>query len=134
MSDEDQVGYGKPPRHTRFRKGRSGNPRGRPKGSKNLKTDLLEELSEPIPVRDPGRSRRVSKQRAVIKTLTARALQGNMHALAQLLNLTLRVIGSDGVAQSQDEQLTPEEREVLALALARLGLGRDDPETDGGAS
>ncbi len=41
-----EVGYGKPPRHTRFQPGRSGNPRGRPKDTKNLKTDLIEELAE----------------------------------------------------------------------------------------
>lgn len=43
----DEIGYKKPPRHTRFRKGQSGNPKGRPKGTQNLKTDLAEELSEP---------------------------------------------------------------------------------------
>ncbi len=40
------VGYRKPPKHTRFKPGQSGNPRGRPKGTKNLKTDLIEELGE----------------------------------------------------------------------------------------
>jgi Family of unknown function (DUF5681) len=43
-----EVGYGKPPRHTRFKKGQSGNPRGRPNGSKNLSTLLSETLSEPV--------------------------------------------------------------------------------------
>ena len=43
-----EVGYGKPPKHTRFQPGQSGNPRGRPKGTKNLKTDLEEELSERV--------------------------------------------------------------------------------------
>jgi hypothetical protein len=40
------VGHAKPPKHTRFQPGQSGNPRGRPKGTKNLKTDLIEELGE----------------------------------------------------------------------------------------
>jgi hypothetical protein len=131
MSDEDKIGYGRPPRHTRFRKGRSGNPKGRPKGVKNLKTDLLEELAEPISIRDQGRSRSFSKQRALIKSLIARALQGNMAAFAQLVTLMMRVIGPEAVPDSQEEPLTPEEQEVLRLALARLGSGPDKPEGDG---
>ena len=46
-----EVGYRKPPKHTRFKPGQSGNLRGRPKGTKNLKTDLMEELGEKILIR-----------------------------------------------------------------------------------
>jgi hypothetical protein len=49
-----EAGYGKPPRHTRFKKGQSGNPRGRPKGSKNLTTLLTEALNEPVIVAENG--------------------------------------------------------------------------------
>jgi hypothetical protein len=47
-----QVGYGKPPKHTQFKLGESGNPQGRSKGTKNLKTDLAEELCEKIVVHE----------------------------------------------------------------------------------
>jgi hypothetical protein len=47
--DGNGVGYGRPPEHTRFRKGHSGNPKGRPKGTRNLLTDVQEELAERIP-------------------------------------------------------------------------------------
>ena len=71
-----KVGYGKLPKATQFKRGRSGNPKGRAKDSRNLATDLAAELGEQITVREDGRSRRISKQRALIKSLMARALPG----------------------------------------------------------
>jgi len=53
MSDEYEVGFGKPPKDTQFKPGQSGNTAGRPKGSKNLKADLLEELSEMMKISEP---------------------------------------------------------------------------------
>src|SRR5262245_66067928 len=87
-----KIGYGKPPKHTQFKKGKSGNPRGRPRGSLNLSTDLAGELSEQITLREGGRSRRVSKQRALIKSLLAKALQGDVRATTAVLALYALVI------------------------------------------
>ena len=69
---KNRVGYGNPPVHARFKPGQSGNPKGRPKGTANLSTDLRVELSEQVDVREGSRDLRVSKQRAMLKALVAR--------------------------------------------------------------
>ena len=71
MSEEYEagaVGYKHPPREHQFRRGQSGNPSGRPKGARNFKSELREELGELVTIRDGERDIRVSKQRALIKT------------------------------------------------------------------
>lgn len=63
--DDDSVGYGRPPKATRFAKGTSGNPSGRPRGSRDLRADLQDELAELISVNDEaGGPQRITKQRA----------------------------------------------------------------------
>ena len=78
-SDEkrnDEVGYRKPPRRTRFRKGQSGNPRGRPSGAKNLSTMLSEALNERVIVAENGRRRKITKRKAIITQVVNRAAKG----------------------------------------------------------
>ena len=113
-----EVGYGRPPKATQFKPGRSGNPRGRPKGSRNLATDLSAELGELITVREDGRSRRISKQRALIKSLMARALQGDVRATAAVLALYARVITDP--ADDADNDIQADELQILRRFAPRL--------------
>jgi hypothetical protein len=71
-----EVGYGKPPRRTRFRKGQSGNPCGRPNGAKNLSTLLREELNERVIVVENGRRRKITKRKVIIMQVVNRAAKG----------------------------------------------------------
>ncbi len=134
MPADYEVGYGRPPSRTRFQKGRSGNPKGRPKGARNLATDLAEELGEVIEVRENGTVRRISKQRAMLKSLAAQTLKGNARATAQLFSLAVRLLG-DGADAAEAAPLSAEEAEVMAGFEARLRqrLRREqDAENPGG--
>ena len=113
-------GYGKPPEHSRFKKGKSGNPKGRPKGSRNLKTDLTEELQEKILVREGDNPVRISKQRAIVKTLVAKTLKGDARITNTFVNLVLRALDLEGEVAALDEPLDADEQETLAALEERL--------------
>jgi hypothetical protein len=81
-----EVGYGKPPRHTRFAKGQSGNPRGRPCGAKNFTTLLQEALDEPVTVTENGGRRKVSKRQAIVTQLVNRSATADFRAIKILLD------------------------------------------------
>jgi hypothetical protein len=134
MSDESnyEVGYKKPPKHTQFTTGDC--PRrwrtGRPKGSRNLKTDLKEALSARIPIREGGRTRRISAQQALLKRLLAKALSGDVRAIERLIELALRLLPED--APEGAAPPTAEEAEILARFIEeiRRRQGDADPAPD----
>jgi hypothetical protein len=90
MSKTYDVGYGKPPTATKFSKGQSGNPKGRKKGSRNLKTDLLHELHDHVTISERGKSRKLTKQQALLKRLMAQALSGDLKAASLVLQLSMQ--------------------------------------------
>ena len=100
-----EVGYKKPPRHSQFKPGQSGNPKGRPKRTKNLKTDLREDISETVSVIENGSSRVVSKQRAIVKRTVAKALGGDARATEQIIKLIIMHFSSEEGEQDLVELL-----------------------------
>lgn len=119
MPADYEVGYGRPPSHTRFQKGRSDNPRGRPKGARNFGTELQEALGQTVLVREGGVARRVTRRGAVVLSLLAKALKGDVRAAALLIAAEQR---ADAAKQGapDDEALSAEEAEVMAGFEARL--------------
>jgi Family of unknown function (DUF5681) len=108
-TDSAPVGYKQPPTHLQFQPGQSGNPNGRPKGTRNFKSDLRDELSETISFREGNREVSISKQRALIKRLVASAIDGDARSIATLMSFCARAFGED----NDDQQQAPEDREIV---------------------
>ena len=107
------VGYMKPPKHTQFRKGQSGNPKGRPSGAKNLKTELEEELREMIIVREGDSRKPVSKQRALLKSMMAKAVQGDTRAATLIANMVYRLLSENEPQPSDADALGDDDLAIL---------------------
>jgi hypothetical protein len=127
MSDDNkkyQVGYKKPPIQSQFKPGQSGNPNGRKKGNKNLKTELQDELYEKISIREGGRLLNVSKQRALLKAMTAKALQGDTRAANVILNLIMRMVSQDN-DKNWEIDLTKADQDILKKFEGKILMAND---------
>jgi hypothetical protein len=102
MSDKYEVGYGRPPLHGRFKPGQSGNPKGRPKGSRNLATELMEILSETATVTEGGRKRKVPRLRALMLKLVAQAFSGNMAAFRLVIEQVAAITPPEPANNNED--------------------------------
>jgi hypothetical protein len=122
-SDEKKynVGYRKPPKHTQFKRGKSGNPAGRPKGTRNLSTDLADELAERIAINEGGRRRTISKQRALVKQIMAKALRGEVRAATVIIGLVERLFGSP-VDVDASAAVTDQDKAIVSDFLRRHGI------------
>lgn len=126
-----QIGYGKPPKQTRFKAGQSGNPRGRPSGTRNLKTDLAEELAERIAINEGGRRQAVSKQRGMLKQLMAQALNGDVRAASTVIGLVERLLDARADAD-MSAAVTAQDEAIVADFLRRHGVAEQSlTKTDG---
>jgi hypothetical protein len=81
------VGYKRPPVHTRFKPGQSGNPAGRAKGSQNLQTLFDKILKERVSLREGGEVRKISKAEVILRGLVVGAMKGDQRNLMTLFRL-----------------------------------------------
>jgi hypothetical protein len=120
MAERDYaVGRGRPPKHSRFRKGQSGNPAGRPRGSRDLRATLLDELSSQVRATENGRPVRVSKSQLVMKSLIAKVVGGDMRAAGLVLNLILSLERTSATAAAGDGPALDADDAAIVAAFAR---------------
>src|SRR6266568_591803 len=115
---EYAVNYRKPPLHTRFKKGQSGNPRGRP--AKNLPALVVAALNEPVYVTTNGRRRRITKREAVVAQLVNKSASADLRATKMLIDVMKDIEKRAGAAPPGETSLTPADEEVIAQFVARL--------------
>jgi len=124
-----EIGFGKPPKHSRFRKGLSGNPKGRPKGRRNLATVLERTLQEKVVINENGVRRTVTKLEAAVKQLVNKAAAGDLAALRQLAALVPQSV-NEGVEMRTDE-LADADLEIMKGVLKRFeGCAKGDDLED----
>ena len=124
---EAPVGYRNPPKHSRFRKGQSGNPAGRPRGAKGLKRLVRENLLAKVPIRTEAGTKRVTRIEAIILKQLEQAGKGNQRAAIQLMSLY------DAAVPDQPETNRHEASEPLSDAdEAILAMFRDEILRDKG--
>src|SRR5262249_30614297 len=115
------VGYARPPIASRFKPGKSGNPHGRPRNSRNLKTIIQSALAAPVGLREGARKRSGSKLEGIGLKQVERALKGNEKAALAALKMAAQV-GLLEVPEGAAELLTlsPSEQEMVnELVLQR---------------
>lgn len=126
-----EVGYKKPPKQSRWKKGQSGNPKGRAKGSKDFKTDVREVLKTPVRVHQDGTSRTMSSQRAGLEKLRQNALAGkNEKALAQFLALGAQYNNEEFGDQMGSRSAADEAIVENLKARLRHQIEREDTDDD----
>ena len=128
-TNEQEVGYGKPPMHTRFRKGQSGNPGGRPRGMTAGKATALKEAYRPVNVREGDKVITLPAIQAVLRCQVALAAKGNgpaQRALIEAIQAIEREIAAHAVARESDQAKTPalSDLEVARRIAFALELGR----------
>jgi hypothetical protein len=105
-----EIGYRRPPPSGRFKKGSTGNPKGRPKGAKNFLTLLEQELAQTITVTENGKKKAVSRLQAMVKRLVTGALQGDQKSLLTLVEILRR---TGGFEPDEGHGLLPENYESI---------------------
>ena len=124
-----EVGYGKPPPRGQFQKGHSGNPKGRPKGAKNLSTIVNRALNERVTVKENGKQRKITKREAMVTQLANKGASGDHRSIQLLLNYLQQEQARSAGSISEPTPMDTDDQQVLEGLIKRLG--REDQANGG---
>ena len=114
-----EVGYGKPPLHTRFEKGQSGNPKGRPRGRKNLSSLLNDALNGWVIVVENGRRKKITKREAIITQLVNKSAAADLKA-TQIVLALLQEVEAQADGAVEQTALTEADHQIIERIRERL--------------
>ncbi|MEO9781627.1 MAG: DUF5681 domain-containing protein [Sedimentitalea sp.] len=119
MSSADKVGFGAPPKQTRWKKGESGNPKGRPKSRSEMMMDAASILTQPIDARTPdGKTIKLDGIEAAFLALCKKGLKGHKASLLEAIRIMLEV-GPAVLAKENEEKA---KRQQILESLERMGV------------
>jgi Family of unknown function (DUF5681) len=122
------VGYRRPPKASQFMAGKSGNPKGRPKGSRSVGAVLQDIIRQKIAVTESGKTRRIPALEVMLRRLVNDAMRSDPRAVKLLLSLVDRYAESPETTLRLGDVLA-EDQEILAQYLQEpAGLGQEAGE------
>lgn len=124
-NDDNTIGYCKPPKKYQFKPGQSGNPNGRPKGSKSFNQILKKELAEKVTIRDGKKVKKINKKELLAKRLVKDAADGKSSAMRDLMVLIAADEANDA-ATGKSANLSTTARTLIDGIMAKAGL--EDPK------
>jgi hypothetical protein len=125
---QHEVGFGKPPKAGQFQKGSSGNPKGRPKGTPNLRTILADEMANPIVVNEGGRRRKMSAGQVIVRRCVQQAAGGDLRAMAAVSEMARRAGMYDEKNAPAEQVFTPDDLKVANALLEAFNAVGDADE------
>ena len=118
--DSYEVGYGKPPRHSRFKEGRSGNPQGRPPRSRNMATLLAKALSQRVAVTENGRRRTITKLEVIVAQLVNKSAAADPRSMTMLIGLLQELDAAETTRRPEPDVFAQADERVLQSLRERM--------------
>ena len=130
MAKDYEIGFKKPPKKTQFKKGATGNPKGRPKEVKNLKSVVRDEAYSKVVIKEDGKTRTVTKLEALIKRTMAKGLQGDNKAASTALALLQEYLPHIDPEAARRVPLSEQDLKILSNHADFLEIMKGDSDDE----